>query len=101
MLVESEQKSRAAKFVRVHGLKTWPSVFRDVVDGRKPWEYRLNDRDYQVGEFMLLREFDPLSQTYSGRSLLCEIVLLVHGGIFGIPRGYVIATIKPIETECI
>jgi hypothetical protein len=49
-----------------HDLKILPEYFNAVADGSKPFEVRRNDRDYQVGDILLLREgnkaedvFDP------------------------------------------
>jgi hypothetical protein len=42
--------------IRTHELKTDPEVFVAVVAGKKTHEIRLNDRGFQVGEDLLLRE---------------------------------------------
>jgi hypothetical protein len=42
-----------------HELKTWPIVFQAVWTRRKSFEIRLNDRGYQAGDTVTLREFDP------------------------------------------
>jgi hypothetical protein len=42
-----------------HELKTWPEYFQAIVEGRKPFDYRLNDRGYQVGDVLHLREYVP------------------------------------------
>lgn len=39
-----------------HDLKILPRYFDAVEDGSKPFEVRRNDRDYQVGDILLLRE---------------------------------------------
>lgn len=42
-----------------HELKIWPRFFARVVDGSKPFEVRRNDMDFQTGDTVLLREYDP------------------------------------------
>lgn len=42
-----------------HELKCWPEFFQPVWDGRKKFDYRRNDRNYQVADELLLREWDP------------------------------------------
>ncbi|ANL35319.1 DUF3850 domain-containing protein [Rhizobium phaseoli] len=49
-----------------HILKCWPDEFQAIRAGRKPFEYRKNDRDYKVGDTLLLREFDPAGGFYTG-----------------------------------
>lgn len=40
-----------------HHLKTMPEYFQAVIDGRKPFELRENDRDFKVGEKVILEEY--------------------------------------------
>lgn len=61
--------------MKTHELKTWPEYFTNVADGKKTFEIRENDRDFAVGDHLLLREWEPDTQLYSGRS--CE-VLVTH-----------------------
>lgn len=50
----------------IHDLKTWPEHFRDVRAGIKTAELRLNDRNYQPGDVLVLREYDPQAKEYTG-----------------------------------
>lgn len=45
--------------VRVHNLKVWPEFFDEIMAGNKTFEIRYNDRDYRVGDLLVLREFQP------------------------------------------
>jgi hypothetical protein len=49
---------------RTHRLKTWPVEFQQIVDGKKTFEFRRNDRDFRVGDNLLLIEFDPNAGGY-------------------------------------
>lgn len=71
-----------------HDLKTWPEYFRRVFNGQKMFEVRKNDRDFQIGDFVNLREYDPKTETYTGREILFRIAYILHGGEFGIEKGY-------------
>ncbi|WP_330896218.1 ASCH/PUA domain-containing protein [Brevibacillus brevis] len=51
----------------VHELKTWPEYFEAVMYGTKKAEIRKNDRGYKVGDTLLLREWDPEEEEYTGR----------------------------------
>ena len=42
-----------------HEIKCWPQYYCRVVDGSKTFEVRENDRGYQPGDDVLMREWDP------------------------------------------
>lgn len=42
-----------------HELKIWPQFYCRVADGSKTFEVRENDRGFQPGDTVLLREWDP------------------------------------------
>lgn len=42
-----------------HELKVWPAFFEELFNGRKGYEVRRYDRDYNVGDVLWLREWDP------------------------------------------
>lgn len=42
-----------------HELKTWPEFFEAMHNASKTFELRYNDRNYQSGDMLYLREFQP------------------------------------------
>lgn len=47
----------------VHELKIWPVYYQAVRNGSKTFELRKNDRGFQKGDRVVLREFDPDAPT--------------------------------------
>lgn len=66
----------ATVHVMRHDVKIWPEYLDAVLDGRKTYEVRKNDRGYQVGDQLLLREWDPTSDTYLSRATLTEVTYM-------------------------
>lgn len=79
---------------KIHELKTWPKYYYRVFIGQKNFELRKADRDFEIGDFVRLREFDPDKNEYTGRELQKEIMYILHGGQFGLEQGYVILDLK-------
>lgn len=42
-----------------HELKIWPEFYKRVADGSKTFEVRDNDREFQCGDTVTLKEWDP------------------------------------------
>jgi hypothetical protein len=76
--------------VREHDLKTWPPFYEHVAAGLKRFELRPDDRDFEVGDWLHLREWDPERETYTGRHTLRMVTYVVRGGQFGIEPGYAV-----------
>jgi len=53
-----------------HNLKTWPSFFQAVKSKIKPFEIRENDRNYQVGDTLILEEFSPCPECMGTRRVV-------------------------------
>lgn len=84
-----------------HELTLWPACFAAVKAGSKPFDVRENDRNFQVGDQLLLREFDPDRQEYTGRSLVRWVSYLLQGGSFGIQPDWCVlgfSDLAPIPT---
>lgn len=69
-----------------HELKIYPNFFNAIASGKKLFEIRKNDRDFQVGDVILLRERDRIK--YSGRSLLVRITYKLDDEFIGLAPGY-------------
>ena len=46
----------------IHQLKIWPQYYCRVADGTKTFEIRKNDRAFQSGDTVVLREWNPNPQ---------------------------------------
>ena len=60
-----------------HSVKSWPQFFEATLSGTKFHDVRrVTDRDYKVGDRLRLREYDPITETYSGRELVVRITYI-------------------------
>lgn len=82
---------------RVHWLKCWPQPFQAVRDGRKPFEFRKDDRGYEVGDTLRLQEWDPHERRFTGSEEDRRVTYIARGQ-FGIPDGYVVMGIADAPT---
>jgi hypothetical protein len=86
-----------------HVLKTDHVVFQDVLDGNKTFEIRFNDRGYQVGDLVILKETEftgeqiksGQSLVYTGREIQKRISYVLSG--YGLHEGWVILGIQDIK----
>lgn len=61
----------------VHDLKILPSFYEDVIQHRKTFEVRKDDRHYAVGDFLILREYTP-DKGYSGRAVKAPVIYVLN-----------------------
>lgn len=52
-----------------HELKTVPEHFKAVWRGKKTAEIRWNDRDFSIGDKLLLKEWLPRKRAFTGREI--------------------------------
>lgn len=75
-----------------HELKCWPPFFAAILAGDKPFEIRKDDRAFQRGDMLVLREWGPDAHgalRYSGRALSARVTFVLRGGQFGLDAEYV------------
>ena len=75
-----------------HELKCWPEPYQAILSGEKRFELRKNDRGFEAGDVLYLREWNP-DTGYTGRS--CEVVVIWELTKFeGLEPGYCIMSVS-------
>lgn len=76
----------------IHELKILKEHYENVVSGKKGFELRRNDRNYKVGDYLALNEWDAEKEEYTHKTALFEIVSVLNSEDFpdGINPGYVV-----------
>lgn len=90
-----------------HLLKTWPGAWHAVNDGRKRFEWRKDDRGFEVGDLLSLLLYDPQKdagaasiawehRVQNGQQPVLRVeVTYILRGQFGVPPDYCVLGIKP------
>lgn len=84
-----------------HMLKTDPLPFQDVVDDAKRFELRYNDRDFQVGDILVLqetrysslqmRDAEKFPLAFTGRKQVRIVGYILQGQRhYGLDQGWVV-----------
>lgn len=101
--------------MKEHHLKCLPEPFAALADGRKLFEFRRDDRGFQVGDVLVLMEWEPLPgggcpspdptripeivARFTGRELYRRVTYILRGQRFGVPEGFVVMSIKDPAAE--
>ena len=83
--------------VKTHELKLNKEYFRAVADGTKTFECRWNDRGFQTGDRLLLKEFDTYGYTFKNQDITVEVTYILHGQRFGIMDGWCVMGIRRVD----
>ncbi|MEK6846068.1 MAG: DUF3850 domain-containing protein [Nanoarchaeota archaeon] len=57
--------------------KVWSEYFQKILDGVKPYELRLANFECNPGDVLVLREWDPQTEQYTGRVLEKEVTYVL------------------------
>ena len=79
-------------FNKIHELKVKPVYFEAVKEGIKTFELRRDDRNFKVGDILLLRESE---HQYSGRKIKKKVIYILKE-IEGIEIGYCILALGEV-----
>ena len=79
---------------KTHELKTWPVFFQAILDRTKLFEVRFDDRNFSIGDHLLLKEWKPdrLMPQYTGREIEVEITFVYREHM---EDGYCVLGIRP------
>ena len=94
-----------------HELKIWPPHFEHLLDGRRRFDARLNDRRFKVGDVIKFREFVPKERAahtgqgdeyYTGRNLWMRVRYVLNPNPLrdpdcGLVAGYVVLDLEPVN----
>lgn len=72
---------------RTHDLKTIQPYFDALKDGSKRFEIRKNDRNFEIGDYLHLQEYDT-EKGYSGKDLFFKVSFILDDETF-MQSGYV------------
>ncbi len=75
--------------MKKHEIKILPQYFQPVKAGVKTFELRKDDRDYQVGDLVKMREWD--GKKYTGNRIIVDIRYILRDcPEYGLMDGYCI-----------
>lgn len=86
--------------MKTHELKLLTKYFNDVESGLKTFELRQNDRDFQLGDILILKDYYQCDTDYkdgiytpphyTNKQIEKKVVYILEGGKYGLQEGYVI-----------
>lgn len=76
---------------QIHDLKILPEYYTAVDKGVKTYELRFDDRNYAVGDMLILREWE--NGKYTGRRLTATITHILKDFV-GLTDGWAVLSIK-------
>ena len=79
---------------RIHYLKTYVEFFQATKRGDKNFELRKNDRNYRVGDLLILMEYDPVIGFIGSEDIWVKVTYILSKQPY-VPKWYVcMSTVK-------
>jgi len=82
--------------MKIHDLKCWPAPWQATERDWKTHEVRQDDRGFEEGHVLLLREWDPGSKAYTGRQLMRRVQYVSRGPDWGLPHDMVVMSLGAV-----
>lgn len=91
-----EDMQAAQKMPYIHTLKCHSREFLQIMDGDKTFELRKNDRPFSEQDYLMLLEFRPERERYTGKHVLVRVThIMTPAESFGaLQEGYVAMSIE-------
>lgn len=80
----------------VHELKIERKYFVDILAGLKTFEVRHDDRNYQPGDFLYMREYYPDKDKYGVLEMICCVTYILRDPAY-CKDGFVIMGIRRMD----
>lgn len=87
-----------------HTVKSWTAFFQAIKSGDKTHDMRdMVDRDYRVGDILILNEYDPFKGEYTGDTCRVKITYITSADTpcafssAALAKGYCILSLKLVE----
>lgn len=83
----------------IHKLKCVQPYFNDIVNGKKKFEVRKDDRGYKVGDRLdlFVGSHEIVENEFGRLHVHVWVTYLMYGGNFGVQSGYVVLGITLTE----
>ena len=81
----------------LHELKVYPRFFEETIEGNKTFEIRKNNRDFRVGDVLVLKEWDGTK--YTKREVKVAVRYILNDEFAGLAAGYVAMGVQILAEE--
>lgn len=85
---------------KTHILKTINPYFADLRDGRKKFEVRKNDRNFQIGDTLILEEYNKETQQKTGKEEIRYITYIYEDNV-RLMGDYVVLELNDFDCEIV